>query len=46
MSGYSEEEVTPRLSGLLVNGFLHKPFRAQDLTAQLTKIFSSNTASG
>ncbi|HQR07922.1 MAG TPA: PAS domain S-box protein [Gemmatales bacterium] len=45
MSGYSEEEVTPRLSGLRVNGFLHKPFRAQELTTQLTRILSTQATS-
>ncbi|MFT3882109.1 MAG: ATP-binding protein [Gemmatales bacterium] len=46
MSGYSEEDVTPRLSGLRMNGFLHKPFRAQELTTQLTKIISTYATSG
>ncbi len=41
MSGYSEEEVTPKLEGLPINGFLSKPFKAQDLITQLTKIITS-----
>ena len=41
MSGYSEEEVTSKLEGLLINGFLSKPFKAQDLITQLTKIVTS-----
>lgn len=41
MSGYSEEEVTSKLEGLPINGFLSKPFKAPELIAQLTKIISS-----
>jgi CheY-like chemotaxis protein len=41
MSGYSEEEVFQKLAGLKVNGFLHKPFRAKDMTTQLGEIIAA-----
>jgi CheY-like chemotaxis protein len=40
MSGYSEQDVTIRFAGKGLAGFLHKPFRPQELTAQLQRVLA------
>lgn len=38
ISGYTQEEVAPRFSGMSISGFLQKPFRAHDLLNSLQRL--------
>jgi DNA-binding response OmpR family regulator len=46
MSGYSDDEVAERLSGLGVVDFVHKPFRPADLIHRLATALARNPVAG
>jgi hypothetical protein len=46
MSGYNEEVATKRFAGKDLDGFLQKPFRAQDLITNLQELLARDSDSG